>query len=279
MKNKLTLLCLLVIALVSLGVSLTKSTAIKARFALLQGTAAPYTLDWYALEAQAQGAQQYQFSAGIYEYAQPDTWDDVLAGNSFIIAEPVEARGYAEADDRGIETWYRFRIIETLSTKPVHRPLGLPPSDLAPPQANEILLPRHGGTLVRNGVTLTAIDGQFPQFVTAPPQRYLLILDIDQTSKVGYVWLGPLGVYRLDSAGTMTSVVVDNPYITNKRPENNPYYQDIAERYNNSVNQLRAALQGSPAPTPTPCQSSSLAVRRCIQRGGSWDYSTCICEY
>ena len=280
MKNKLALLCLLTIALVSLGVGVTKSTVMRARLALLQGTADPGTLNWYALQAQAQGAQQYTFPAGVYEYAQPETWADVLAGNSFIIVEPIEARSYAEADDKGIETWYRFRLVETLSVKPISRALRQPPGDMLPPQSDEILLPRHGGSLNRNGVTLTAVDGQFPQFlISQPPQRYLLILDYAQASRLGYVALGPLGVYRLNSTGIMTSITADNPYIVNKVPENNPYYQDIANRYNNSVDQLRAALQGSPSPTPTPCYASPKTAQKCMQLGGSWNSDTCSCEY
>lgn len=280
MKNKLTLLCLLGIALVSLGVSVTKSTIMSARLALLQGAADPGTLNWYALQAQAQGAQEYTFSNGIYEYAQPDTWDDVLAGNSFIIAEPVEARSYPEADDKGIETWYRLKLVETLAVKPIARALRQPPADLAPAQADEVLLLKHGGSLVRNGITLHGVDAQLPPLaVVQPPQRYLLILDYDPANHLGYVALGQLGVYRLDAAGTMTCLTADNPFIVNKTPEDNPYSQEIATRYNNSVNQLRAALQGSPTPTPTPCQASPTLVRRCVQFGGVWDSETCSCEY
>jgi hypothetical protein len=232
----------------------------------------PGTLDWYAQEAQQNGLTVETFFAGVTEYVQPASWDAVLAQYSLIVVEPLESRSYPTFRDHSIETWYRFRIVETLSSRPLSRSLRPPPGDFLPTQANEIVLYKYGGTLVRNGIVLTAIDPEYPQFsFTSPPTRYLLAAEINSATGTASLLMGQFGVFTIDGSGTLTPLNPDNPF-----------QQDISSRYGNSLDQLRAALNGTPAPTPSPtpsCHPSNLTLTRCRQYGGSWDWEGCFCDY
>ncbi len=191
----------------------------------------PGTLDWYAQEAQQNGLTAETFFAGVTEYVQPASWDAVLAQYGLIVVEPLEARAYPTFRDHSIETWYRFRIVETLSSRQLLRSLRPPPSDFSPSQANEIVLYKNGGTLVRNGIALTAIDPEYPQFsLTSPPKRYLLAVEINSATGTASLIMGQFGVFTIDGSGTLTPVNLDNPF-----------QQDISSRYNNSLNELRAS--------------------------------------
>ncbi len=204
-----------------------------------QVTAEIYSLDWYAQDAQSRGEVSNIFSAGIIEYNHPETWDDVLANYSFIVAEVVEARFYPSGPDsgpyNGVDTWCRLRVLETLILKDATAcadctPLISPPSNLAPPQSSEILAIKHGGSLLWNGVNLTAVDPEFPSLMTG--YRYLLILDIDPSLRLGYFSLGPRGAYIIGSSGGLIAI----------NPQANPYQNDLTNRYGNSLDQLRAAF-------------------------------------
>jgi hypothetical protein len=50
--------------------------------------------------------------------------------------------------------------------------------------------------------------------------------------------MGQYGVFSVDSAGLLTPINTDNPY-----------QQDISNRYGNSLDQLRAAVNDTPGPT------------------------------
>src|SRR6266404_2701036 len=84
-----------------------------------QAVAEVGTLDWYAEQAQANGANAFNFRAARVEFDEPETWDDVLANYTVMTAQLESSKSYPGALNRDIETWYKFRITETLSQKPV----------------------------------------------------------------------------------------------------------------------------------------------------------------
>lgn len=262
MKNKFGMLAL--IFMVAVGVITIKSATINARRAP-QVAAEPGTLDWYAQQAQAQGVTGYQFDAGDVEYSQPDAWDDVLANYSIVRGQIIDAKSYPALQNSSIETWYKFRVDETLSQKPVLSCAGCgsmptPPADMLPLQSNEILISKLGGTLQYNGVTLVAKEQTFPDFLFS--QNYMLILQLNTSSKVGKLDLGPWGAYTVDSYGILKVV----------NPETNAYQADLTSRYANSINQLRSALN----PTPPPSGCDPVQQQDCVDNGGTWN-PNCTC--
>lgn len=238
MKSKYFIYVLIALIItVGLGGFANKSSLSPRLPRTLQTSTVPNTLGWYAQQAQAQGKTEYLFDAGIYEYLVPSTWDDVIASDfTFIVAEPTGSKSYptpgANGTQDGIETWYRFKVDETLSSKPVPGSLHPAPNDAPPLQNNEIYIRKAGGSLSLNGIELTAVEPDFPVYRIG--QKYLMILYYDPASKLGAIVMGSNGVYSVDSSGNLSSVSSNG----------SPYTDDIANRYNNNLNQLRAALIG-----------------------------------
>jgi hypothetical protein len=276
LKSKQTrplLIGLLAASLIIVGAFMIPS--VRAYLLFQQTGSHPGTLDYYAEQALAQGLTEYHFSAGIYEYRLSPSWDDVVSRFSFVVAEPIEVKSsptQGVGGDDGIQSWYRFRVIEQLSSKPPPFVLGPLPSDLQPAQTDQLWVFKPGGILQRNGVQLVADELSFPAYSFG--QRYLLILYLDPTARSGAIIMGSQAVYSVTSSGVLSSV----------DPLGSVFEADLATRYNNSLDQLRAALNGmpsstpTPTPTPTPCNASAFQIRRCQQLGGDWDYEICSCS-
>jgi hypothetical protein len=256
---------LTLILVVALGVAFVRGSVTTAKRAR-QVTAEPGTLDWYAQQAQADGVTAYQFNAGEVEYNQPGLWDDVLANYSIVRGQVVDARSYPALLNRSIETWYKFRVDETLSQKPTLTCAGCgsmptPPSDMLPLQANEILFSKLGGTLDYNGVTLIGKEHIFPDLLLS--QNYMLILQVDTSAKVGKLDLGPWGAYTVNSSGGFQAI----------NPEWNVYQTDLTNRYGNSISQLRTALN-----PPQPSSCDPVQASNCEDAGGTWNNTACTCK-
>lgn len=270
MASKRIALLLIALIIALMGVlGAIRSPTIKRHLFLQQVTAEPGTLDWYAQQAQVQGASGYTFNASEDEYVQPNSWDEVLSGFSFVIAQPVQMKTYATADQTNIDTWIKFRISETLSQKPVDScavcpPVPTPPSDMLPLQANEILISKPGGTIGHNGIQLTAFNQEFPDFLMS--QQYLLIIDLYSSIGTGNFSMGSAGVYIIGSDGLLTPI----------QPEINPYSNDLASRYGNSINQLRTVLNPTPPPPPSSCNPTQ--EQWCNSHYGDWNPDTCTCS-
>lgn len=239
------------------------------------------TLDWYAEQASLGGFDTWEFGSGIFEYVEPNTWDDVLATQSLVVAEPLEAKSYPNFDNTGIWSWWRFRIHEVLSQKDVSvcyscsYPTVLP-ADFPAAQPDQLVLRKHSGSLWHNGIWLEAVEPSFAEYQIG--QKYLLILDLNPQDRSGSMRMGPLGVYRIDSSGMLTCVCEFGG-------SENPYKGELTARYGNSLANLRAALTGVPGPTPTPtptptssCNPSPTLIQKCENNGGMWDFESCRCN-
>jgi hypothetical protein len=216
-------------------------------------------------QAQAAGVSAFNFRAAQVEFDEPETWDDVLANYTVITAQLVSSNSYPAALNRDIQTWYKFRITETFSQKPVIACDGCPPypaapSDMLPLQANEMLVAKSGGNLTYNGVLLIAQNPEFPDFL--PSENYLFVLQLDTASQVGVLSLGPWGAYTVDA----------NAVIHATNPNLNVYSADLSSRYGNSLTQLRAVLNPAPPSSCDPVQQQN-----CEDNGGTWNSSTCHC--
>lgn len=221
-----------------------------------------------------EGGNSAEVLMPIYDYGPAEDMNQVRSDYSVVVAHPVSSNSYIWDDEyQIIGTWYKFVVTETLSTKPYPTcdtcPLSPdPPSELSV-GVNELLVPKFGGVVSINGVTLTSTDPNFPDYQSG--QSYLLFLEIDPSKKVGMLAGGPVAAYSVSSSGVLSPVTQMRSFLGD----------EISQNYGNSLSALRASL-ASPAPTPTPgaspCTVSNHVKSICANNGGTWDMETCTCN-
>lgn len=246
----------------------------RSRVNASQEVVTPGSLEALTQNCAANGIQSVDISTMLWEYDAIDGIDDALSKYSVIVAHPVSKTGYVWSSElQIIGTWYKFAVTESLSQRP-HIACDTcdadPPASLLPLSAGQLLIPKYGGSVTINGVTINSIDSDFRAY--EPSQNYLLFLDIDQTKGVGNVQGGAAAVFAIGANGELTPVSSISSALA----------EDMSLRYGNSLTSLRAALGGSappPTPTSTPCTASSTLISRCLNNGGDWDSSTCRCTY
>jgi hypothetical protein len=136
-------------------------------------------------------------------------------------------------EDKVINTWYKFRIIDTLSQAKVTYNFSfmLPPPDLLPVQPNEILVLVGGGTMMLYGIEVSSGEPGEPGLrAFNEKQKYLLFLCVDPAAKIGTADLGSAGVF-LVRADDMVA-----PFNDDKR--------QIYETFQaNSIHEIRETLK------------------------------------
>ena len=268
-SKRLTLLILVV----AVGL-LTYLSIRQFRVKAFQTGVIPGSLHALAQTTLSEGGNSAQVPMMTFEYGPADGIDQALSDYSVVVAHPVSSNSYIWDDENQIiGTWYKFVITETLALKPYPTCDTCPPSPTPPAElsagVNELLVPKFGGVVSINGVTLSSSDPNFPQY--QPAQNYLLFLSIDASKKVGVLSAGPVAAYSVGSTGVL-SPVTQMPTVL---------AQEISQNYGNSLSALRASL-ANPAPTPTPsatpCTVSNQVISICVDNGGMWDVQTCTCN-
>lgn len=191
-------------------------------------------LTWHAQLAKAKGLDKVVLSPSIVDYPVPRSFDDALANYSLVIAEPFYSRSYATTYD--IQTWYKFRIVEELST-PTSACTDCgntaePPVELLPVETNEFLSSKIGGEVAVDGVPITSNDPSFPNFQVG--KRYLLLIAFDSKKIVGRLGGGPWGVFALDPGDKIRSV---NPELKD------PFREKLLHQFGNSLPNLKRSLK------------------------------------
>jgi hypothetical protein len=245
----------------------------RLRVNAFQGAVVPGSLEALAQDCAANGIQSTNINTMLWEYEGIGGLDDVLSKYSVIVAHPVSSTSYIwNSELQIIGSWYKFAVTESLSQRP-HIACDTcgtdPPASLLPLSTGQLLIPKYGGSVTINGVTINSIDADFPAYQTS--QDYLIFLDIDQTKGVGNV----------DGGGAAVFVIGANGVLTPASSISSSLAEDISLRYGNSITALRNALVGpapTPTPTPTPCTASNTLIRRCLDNGGDWDSTTCRCN-
>jgi len=191
------------------------------------------TLMWNVQMAKARGEKEYAISSigcgmGV------STLKEALSGYTIVIAQPVEKKTFMNT--YGLRTWYRFKVTETLSSKPVHdfhrESLASVeiPADLLPVHADEILIPESGGIVEVEGVKVAEYSNS-PQYSLS--NKYLLFLELDSDRQVGFVpWTDEIGIFTVDDNGKL------------KASDNDSYdlKEKMASRFDNSVEHLKSYL-------------------------------------
>lgn len=188
------------------------------------------TLKWHAKKAREKGVKRATIPSPMVEYVgEADSPDQVLANFSLVVARPTESKTYAV--ENGIVTWFKFRILETVSGRPPipNLPAAAPPQDLLPLGEDEFLLPKYGGSVSVDDVDITMKNPRFPPFST--DKRYLLFISKDPSGSA-IVWAGPKGAFTVTPGEQIESI--------NNEPH--PLKDELKNRFDNSIGQLRQKL-------------------------------------
>ena len=193
------------------------------------------TIRWHAQQARARGQQSVRIPAPRIRPVGAADLNHALSRFTVVIATPIESRSYI-IDPYMLVTWHKFRVVETLTQRPVPEcpscpQLMTPPDELLPLNENEILLPRPSGTVIIDGVSVTASEGGFPPFL--PSQRYLLFIDLDASRRIGRLSMGRYGVFTVSADGSIR-------HINN---QNHPFRNEIETGDGNALEQLRMRVR------------------------------------
>lgn len=197
-------------------------------------------LTWYAEMAKAKGQDEIAFPAPISRYALAKNLNEAVAFYDVVIAEPLESKSYAGPND--IRTWYKFRIIEQLSspTESCSNCPAIPnaPDEMLPLHENEFLAAQFGGEVELDGIRLISKDTKFPPF--EKHKQYLIFLSLDPVKKVGALRMGPWGTFSLDSNRNLKSV-----------DENLKHQlrEELRNQLDDSVDKLRERIKTKSKPT------------------------------
>lgn len=194
------------------------------------------SLRWYAQQARAEGkdeAEMFAMGCGV----EISSLDQALRENTVVVAEAVDKRSYPSGD-YGIVTWYKFKVVETLSKRPMLKhwrrwtnPAQELPSEMLPVRADEFLMAEGGGTVMVEGVRVREHYNS-PQYKLS--EKYLLFLQMDDANRIGFVpWSGEIGVFRLDASGNL-SAIDDEEYALKAQ---------MSSRFGNAVERLRQYLK------------------------------------
>jgi ligand-binding SRPBCC domain-containing protein len=202
----------LVLALLTFAIGITASTSWKACRRFINSSEAKQltakdeqaeygSLKWHIHQVKARGEKE--FVTGVLGCGmEVSTLNEALSNYSVVVAQLIEKRTYAEK--HGLHTWYKFRVLETLS----HRPLPHysqwssyvnPPSDLLPVGADELLMQGADGSMVIDEVTVIQRSNS-PDYL--PTKRYLLFVELDSSRRLATVpWPDEIGIFTVDADG------------------------------------------------------------------------------
>lgn len=223
---------LLIIAIcISLGIRQSRVNA-------FQGGVVPGSLEALSLDAIDHNEQSVTIGSAKWIHATVSGIDDAVAHYTIVVAYPVSRNSYVwNSEFQMIGTWYKFNITETLKQNAYVACSNCPsspdpPAALLPLNSSQVLVPKVGGSVVINGVTITSLDEEFPDYQLS--QSYLLFLNVDSSKGVGMTSLAAGAVFTVGPNGELATVAEGGE---------NSLANDILHRYGNSLAALRASLQ------------------------------------
>ena len=228
----------------ALGLTLTWSWRLTQRAGNtgMPGSSLPYSgepaeygsLRWQVQQAKARG--ESELILGVIGCGMGvSTLDEALANHSVAIAQPVEKRTYVEK--HGLRTWYKFKVLEVLSQKPLPShstwsSYAEAPADLLPLSEDEMLMQGGDGSARIDGVTITQRTNS-PDYSLA--EKYLLFLEFDSSRRLATVpWSDEVGIFTVDGEGSV------------KATDGGSYdlKEQMGKRFGNTVERLRGYLKG-----------------------------------
>lgn len=191
------------------------------------------TIKGLVLDAKEEGLDKVEMSSIVCG------WDignlnTVLHRDSVVLADLVNKKTIANSF--GLITWYKFRIADVLSEKPLPkyvRDWGVPdpPQEIQPVNSDEFVVAEINGQVEIDGVRVIQYSNSA---VYKESNRYLLFLFLIPEKRVAIrTGTDPRGVFLVDKDGTFTAYLKE-PY---------PLSEQMAKRFGNSIENLRNALK------------------------------------
>lgn len=224
---------LLLVGIISIFIPTSLTTFTKAKmqqsmdFAPKQPKEDVTTIKARIRKAKAQGKKQVVLSEPEVFYEEVSDVNDALSRYSLIIARPVE-KSSLMLDQRNITTFYKFEIIETLSSaQPANCCIAESlPDQLQATKENEIYIRVSGGTVNVDDVEVT-IPEEFGELSMSQP--YLLFISREEGKAIGIVKAGAGGIFKVSDMGKIETLSI--------RPHT--LSLSVAKEYGSSIERLR----------------------------------------
>jgi hypothetical protein len=161
-----------------------------------------------ARRSKAEGKKSIKLQGPIVNYGGRNMdFGTALKTYSLVIAEPIENRSYVVNTD-DIHTWYKFRLVETISARPsgsciTCAPVPEIPAEAQPLRTDEFVVIASGGTVNIDGVDVTLENNALPPFISG--QKYLLFVSF-MPSRVTKVAGGPAAAFRIKDRDDLEAV-------------------------------------------------------------------------
>ena len=191
-------------------------------------------INWYVERAKAKGEQEVAFGSGLVDYAVSRNLDEALANHDLVLAEVLSSQSFSATTD--LRTWYKLKLIETLSTHSVECSTcpspSEPPSELLPLNQGEFLVSQPGGQVSVDGIKVISHNRQFPALEHG--KKYLLFVSFDPNKNVAALPMGPWGTFV--SGPDEKLLPIDSKLVHSLRHE-------LSSRFDNSLTSLRTHLK------------------------------------
>ncbi|MDQ3685397.1 MAG: hypothetical protein M3430_07305 [Acidobacteriota bacterium] len=196
------------------------------------------TINWYVQQAKVKGEREVVISGFRvcgYEFK---NIAEAASHYSVMVAQMLDKRSRVW-DEREIETWYKFKMVENLNNK------GFPegelskdvPMELLPLQPDEFLVVKFGGTAIVDYIKVVSPGRVIPD--SQSTGQYVLFLKPTSynhpapTGRIGALPYGLGGVFVVSSDGALEAAL----------QEWHPLKDEMESRHKNSLNKLRAGLK------------------------------------
>lgn len=194
------------------------------------------TLAWRAAKAKKEGKTSITIPAPIVEeLGTADPPEFALNNYTLVVAQPI-ASLTTTPDDSSVVTWYKFKVLETISKRPPleYLPSVDPPQELLPVNNDEFIIARYGGRVLVDDVAVDVVNQESTPF--SSDNQYLLFISRRQTGFAN-LWAGATGVFTVKNFSQIEPL--------NDRPH--PLKQELKARFGNSLAGLRQHLgKGNP---------------------------------
>lgn len=246
MKFKLIALALVVLCTVIIGLFRVSSRSQQEEIKRLQDAPDKGTVAWRARLAKAEGKRRVVLNSLLVEYGtEVSGLDDALKYLGAVVAQPIDRQTVISSTnelyrDNEIRTWYKFRILQNYSGEPLPKCTSCGsydsnriPQNMLPLNSDEILIETYGGTVEIDGVEISVVDKEIPEF--SESQQYLLFLLTDASGQVGMLRMGAVGIYKIDSSGKVEAEA--------KSKDHHPLIQEIRSVHGKTLESIKNHIQ------------------------------------
>ena len=161
---------------------------------------------------------------------------EALAGFTVIVGIPIAKETQLDPATGSLSTWYKFQVLDRL-TKRTPAPLAprldklldwQRPKTLLPVNEDEVVIGKIGGSLVIDGVTVTASELDFPDPLMG--HTYLMFIS-ESDDRLAIFEMGAAGVYEVIGDQLSPMGAKKHPVVT-----------EIKNLYQNSLGTLNSGV-------------------------------------